>query len=122
MTYLSVQEVCPRCDRTVVLRDGRYPDHTINGGKYGNRCTLSSQRQVVRGYTDDDDESRAKLIGDLAQQVQDYDPHTVYEYLTALPAHELQRLLMFSLAAFPLDRSLYAAFHWVRKLPIAGAA
>lgn len=80
---------------------------------------MSWQLLPVEGVSDSDYERRAVLVGELAQQVQDYSPHEVWEYLTALPGVELQRLLMVSLAAIPLDRSLNDMYRWVVDLPIA---
>ena len=55
-------------------------------------------------------------------QVQDSDPQIVWDYLTALPADELQRLLMFALAGVPVDRHIDDIFGWVLELPAARLA
>jgi hypothetical protein len=112
---------CPRCNRMVALHANRFRRHSL-APNTGIRCPLSYQRRPVTGFSDGDYEDRAKLVTDLAQQLQDYDPGTVYEYLTALPAAEVQRLLMVALAAIPLDVTLNELFRWVRQLPVAKAS
>lgn len=64
-------------------------------------------------------ETRARIVADLAAQVQDMDPALVWEYLTAMPAVEVQRLLVVALAAVPVDRTLSGMFAWVNDLPDA---
>jgi 23S rRNA G2445 N2-methylase RlmL len=49
------------------------------------------------------------------------DPRHVWAYLTALPAAEVQRLLVFALAAIPVDRRVEDLFGWVANLPSARA-
>ena len=63
----------------------------------------------------------AQVIADLANQVQDEDPAIVWEVLTSMPADELQRLLVFALAAIPTDQTVDQMFAWVRQLPVARA-
>jgi hypothetical protein len=83
---------------------------------------MSNQRTPITGLTHADHERRAHTVLDLAQQVQDEDPAVVWTVLTATPADELQRLLMFALAAIPMDRSIDDIYAWVRELPVARAS
>ena len=66
----------------------------------------------VTGLGPDDHERRALLITDLAAQVQDEDPYIVWDYLTAVPAAEVQRLLMFALAAHCPDLPFLVVESW----------
>lgn len=110
--------LCPRCNRTLSTSNGRFGFHSTE--PYGDeQCTLSRQHAPIIGDTPAAYVSRAHLVTDLAAQVQDCDPATVWEYLTALPAAELQRLTMIALAAVPIDQSVPEIFSWVTELPIA---
>lgn len=111
---------CLRCGRVVCVRHGRYAIHRSEHAKLG-RCRMSGQLIPVTGMTDHDHERRAHLVADLAWQVQDEDPRHVWAYLTALPAAEVQRLLVFALAAIPVDRRVEDLFGWVANLPSARA-
>lgn len=82
---------------------------------------MTNQYELIDGLTDRDHEKRAKVIADLANQVQDEDPAIVWEVLTSMPADELQRLLVFALAAIPTDQTVDQMFAWVRQLPVARA-
>jgi hypothetical protein len=82
---------------------------------------MSRQIAAPTGTTEWDMELRARLVTDLAQQVQDYNPLDVFDHLTALSAAELQRLLMVALAGLPLERTLTEMFRWVVDLPVAKA-
>jgi hypothetical protein len=83
------------------------------------QCRLSRQHAPITGESPNAYVSRAYLVTDLACQVQDDDPSIVWDYLTALPADEVQRLLQIALAAVPVDKSLEEVFGWVRDLPVA---
>ena len=111
---------CPRCGRMVSLRSSRYQRHSITPGGVDN-CPMTNQYELIDGLTDRDHEKRAKVIADLANQVQDEDPAIVWEVLTSMPADELQRLLVFALAAIPTDQTVDQMFAWVRQLPVARA-
>ena len=82
-------------------------------------CPLSELREVVTGHTHYDDERRAKVIAELAEIVQDADPSVAWIYLTCLPAEELQRMLMFALAAIPVDKTVDDIWAWITELPVA---
>lgn len=115
---------CPYCDRTVTTDGGRYTFHTITPGKKAesDRCPLADQHVPVTGSAPADYVSRAYLIADLADQVQDRDLAPVWAYLTCLPADELQRLLMITLAAVPAGhRPVSDVWAWVTELPAAKA-
>jgi hypothetical protein len=113
---------CPRCDRTVTACNRRYSDHGIVKGS-SEQCRMSGQRMPVVGLAEGDFQDRAYLVADLAAQLQDLDPVIVWDYLTALPAAELQRMLMVALAAVPVDgKRVEDLFGWVCALPIAKAA
>jgi hypothetical protein len=83
---------------------------------------MSKLRIPITGTRDADFEGRAHLVGNLASRVQDEDPHVIWDYLTALPAVELQRLLMVALAAIPVDQTVREMFGWVCELPAAKKA
>lgn len=108
---------CPHCDRRVRTLANQYYLHNI--GEYDNVCPMSNQRIPITGTTPTDYVSRARLVTNLAAQVQDADPGVVWHYLTALPAAELQRLTMVALAAIPVDQTVEEMFAWVSALPAA---
>lgn len=111
---------CPRCDRTVSTDQRRYTKHsTVRDGD--NTCRMSGQRIPISGFTEGDFEARAYLVADLASQLQDLDPALVWEYLTALPADELQRLMMVALAGIHVEGKIRDIFRWVCDLPTAKA-
>lgn len=112
---------CPRCARAVATSADRYVLHSTAPGADGRCCPLSLQHIAIDGHTPTAYVSRAHLVADLAEQVQDADPAIVWEYLTALPAAELQRLLMISLAAVPVDKTVEDIWGWVTELPAAKA-
>lgn len=109
---------CPRCDRAIATDCGRYKLHSLEAGS-GDTCPLSGQHIPITGHTNTDYLSRAYLVADLADQVQDRDTSVVWTILTALPAAELQRLLMIALAAVPTDKTIDELFGWVAALPKA---
>lgn len=106
---------CPRCDRTLSTYNGRFGRHR-HGDEY---CRMTDQHVPITGETPTDYLSRAHLVTDLAAQVQDADPSIAWDYLTALPAAELQRLTMIALAGIPVDQTVSDIFGWVCELPIA---
>lgn len=109
---------CPQCGRDIGLYCGRFAGHSTTGIR-NNTCRMSDQYPPTNGTTDDDYEHRAKIIADLAYQIQDCDPGIVWDYLTSISALELQRLLMLSLAAINTDQSVGEMFGWVTQLPAA---
>lgn len=110
---------CPRCGRTVRTYQGRYNTHGIEPGS-PDICMMSKRRQPISGMNETAFESRAYLVTELASELQDEDPHVTWEYLTALPAVEVQRLLMVALAGIETEgRTLTEIFGWVNELPIA---
>lgn len=112
---------CPRCDRTVALKDNRFRRHSVVA-KSGEFCRMSYMRMPVEGLSEWDFEDRAKLVGELAQHVQEMEPTVVWEYLTCLPGAEVQRLLVIALAGIPIDKPLTEVFGWVGRLPVARSA
>jgi hypothetical protein len=109
---------CPFCNRECALTDGRFRQHTITP-RGVDVCPTVGFIAPVTGHDEVDYEDRARLITELAMQLQDTDPVLVWTYLTALPAAEVQRLLMIALTAIPSDRTLHDTFPWVAALPIA---
>ena len=65
---------------------------------------------------------RADVVLDLAHQMQDSDTAVVWDYLTAMPGDELQRLLVIALAAIDIDQPVDRIFGWVYDLPVARAS
>jgi len=108
---------CPYCGRLVAVDKARFRHHNTN--TWGDLCPMVGQRIPVAGVDECDDEDRARLLADLAWQVQDSDPAKVWTYLTCLSDGELQRLLMFALAALPVDRTVDEMWGWVKDLPIS---
>lgn len=111
---------CPYCSRHVRTDHSRYVVHSITP-KQMDRCPLSDQRVPVTGHSERDHERRAYTVMDLAEQIQNSDPELVWTYLTALPADELQRLLVIALAGVPVPEAATPedVFAWVLDLPIA---
>ena len=89
---------------------------TPGGSDY---CMMSKQPIMPSGTTDNDYERRAAIITDLACQMRDCDTGIVWDYLTAAPSIELQRMMMVALAAVPTDKTLRDTFGWVCALPVA---
>lgn len=117
---------CPFCNRAVRTAGNRYGRHSITPGKkpddQRDTCPLTGQRVPITGDEPSAYVSRAHLVADLADQVQDQDPAIVWHYLTSLPAAEVQRLLVLALAAIPVaDRKVEDIWDWVTELPIAKA-
>lgn len=111
---------CPYCGRDIRVSGARFMLHNVeNVARNGTVCPTSNQRIPITGTSNTDHANRADVLADLACQVQDQDPHIVWQYLTCLPAGELQRLLMFSLAALPIDKTLDDMWGWVKELPIS---
>jgi hypothetical protein len=113
--------VCPRCNRTVMTCWHRYSRHGVTPDS-ADYCLMSERRVPITGTADQDYLNRANLLAELAGQVQDDDPHQTWDYLTTLPAVELQRLLQLALAAIPVDRKPTELFGWVLDLPAAQEA
>ncbi|OYN76842.1 DUF7368 family protein [Mycolicibacterium sphagni] len=116
MSYERI--TCPRCRRGVPIRARRYAIHSIVP-RGDIQCRMSWQLVPVTGVDEEAYETRAAIVADLACQMQDVDPLLVWDYLTAVPASELQRLLMVALAGIPLDRRIDDIFSWVHQLPVA---
>lgn len=110
---------CPRCGRSVGITWDRFKQHNLHRYQSGELCPMSEQPVPVKGFGPETYERRARLITHLAQQVQEYDPRSAFDYLTCLPADELQRLLIVAFAALPLDRSVEELWEWIYDLPIA---
>jgi hypothetical protein len=100
--------------------EGRYGLHNI--GEQGQLCPMTQQHIPITGDSPTSYLSRARLVANLAEQVQDADPSVVWSYLTALSATELQRMAMIALAAIPVDQTVEQMFSWVCELPSARGA
>lgn len=111
---------CPRCDRTITTDGGRYKHHSLVEHS-GETCPMTDQHTPITGTAPTDYLSRAYLVADLAEQVQDRDPAVVWDVLTATPAAELQRLLVIALAAVPIGQPVSETWGWVCDLPAAKA-
>lgn len=111
---------CLRCDRMVATHHNRYVNHSAELGGEA-LCRLSRQHVPIDGHRDSDYIARAHLVATLACQVQDEDPSICWDYLTVLPANEIQRLLMIALAAVPVSQTVESMFSWVTQLPAAKA-
>ena len=109
---------CPRCARHVSTNGNRWGVHGVTAGS-GDYCMMTKQAVMPNGTTDHDYERRAAIITDLACQMRDSDTAIVWEFLTAAPAIELQRMMMVALAAVPTDKTLRDTFGWVCALPVA---
>lgn len=111
---------CPYCGRLVDFLGSKFRLHNVTPDAYRSEtCPLSNQRGPITGLSFEAHEERAKLLADLAAQVQDADPSVVWQYLTCLDGAELQRLLMFALAALPIDQTVTDMWGWCAQLPVA---
>lgn len=111
---------CPHCKRIVSTDNKRIVRHaTVQDGT--DYCPMSRQHVPITGNTAADYLSRAYLIGDLAQQIQDRDVAVVWTVLENMPKPELQRMLQLALAAIPIDQTVDEMFGWVCDLPVAKA-
>jgi hypothetical protein len=108
--------LCPRCNRAVSTSNARFGRHNAADGTV---CRLTDQHTPIVGVTPTDYLRRAHLVADLASQVQDADPSVVWDFLTALPAAEVQRLAVIALAGIRLDQTVPEIFAWVTDLPVA---
>ena len=109
---------CPRCARHVSTNGNRWGQHGMTPGG-SDYCMMSKQPIMPSGTGDHDYERRAAIVTDLACQMRDYDTGIVWDYLTAAPAVELQRMMMVALAAVPTDKTMRDTFGWVCALPVA---
>ena len=110
---------CPRCGTHAAIDKGAYYGlHTANRGD-DHYCPMSKQRIPITGTAEKDWESRAYLVGNLAGQLRDSDPHVVWDYLTGLSALELQHMLMVALTAVDPDQTIREMYQWVWDLPVA---
>jgi hypothetical protein len=112
----SMTANCPYCGRDIYIHNHRFRLHETLDKVW---CPLSNQRTPVSGDSVDAHAERAELLADLAFQVQDADPAAVWTYLTCLSDAELQTLLMFALAALPIDKTVHDMWGWVSQLPAA---
>lgn len=109
---------CPRCDQTIGTDGGMWLNHSTAPG---NRqlCPMSKQHVPPAGTSEWDYEKWAYIASNLAVQVQDEDPATVWDYLTSLSGIQLQRLAMVSIAGMDITRPVSEIYGWVTQLPIA---
>lgn len=114
---------CPYCGRAVRVDDkGKFRSHGMTAGARNNTCMMSGEHVPITGHSDSDYFGRAHLVAGLAWRVRDEDPQQVWNYLTVLPAEEVQRLLILALAAVTVDQTVEDMFAWVCDLPAARAA
>lgn len=113
---------CPRCGRAISVSGGRFMLHDIAPTAREEHCPMSKQTVPITGVSPIDYYRRASLVADLATQVQDGDPAIVWDYLTALPAEEMQRLLVIALAGIDGDKTINEIWSWVLHLPVARAS
>lgn len=121
MSHTRGRADCPRCNRNVITKDGRYQQHTTEPKDATTPCRMSGQYAPTTGHTDNEYADRARLVADLAAQVQDSDPALVWEYLTCVDAAELQRLLVVALAGIDCNKRVHDIWGWVTELPVAKA-
>ncbi len=107
---------CPACRRQIRVQDGRFNDHSTIP-KHQSMCWMSQQHIPVEGLRPVHFVTRARVVADLAYQVQDADPAVVSKYLDALPADEVKRLMVIALAAINTDQTVEDMFGWVCDLP-----
>ena len=113
---------CPRCGRVVALQHGtHFVVHSVRP-RTDERCPMTGMRAPITGHSPADYLARAHLVAELAGIVQDEDPARAWDYLTALPAGELQRLLALALAGIGIDRTVDEIWGWVCQLPVAKAS
>lgn len=111
--------LCPYCGRTIQVVKGQFRPHSTVQGRPGDTCPMTREHVPITGYDDESYARRADLIGHLAWRMKDEDPAQIWTYLTALPAAEMQRLLMIALAAIPTDSPISDLFDWIYRLPVA---
>ena len=121
MTATKGTGQCPCCQRIVSTYGNRWSRHGDQPGS-SDYCIMSKQAVIPTGTTEHDFERRAAIVSDLACQMRDYDTQIIWDYLTAAPAVELQRLMMVALAAVPTDQTMRGMYRWVIDLPIASAS
>lgn len=112
---------CPRCNRTVATSNSMYVQHNIAAEEI---CPLSKRRVPYQSHQQSaaDYVGRAHIVANLAAMVQDEDPAVAWDYLTALPADELQRVAMLALAGIRIDQTVGEMYAWVADLPVADLA
>lgn len=76
-------------------------------------CIMSGRKPPIEGTSPTAMVRRAQLVCELACELRDYDPRDVWDYLTCLPAVEIQRMLVIALAAVDVDKPLGELFAWV---------
>lgn len=111
---------CLGCGRMVsTAANGTYNLHAVSD-RGGEVCRMTFQRRPIQGDTARDYFDRANLVANLAWQLQDEDPHIVYEYLTSLDPTELARLALIAMAGLPVgDQDVHEIWAWVHQLPVA---
>lgn len=112
---------CPICGRSITIKDARWSRHLPHEGAR-DFCDMSLARTPVKGDSAIDYYYRATQIADLATQVRDCDPAVVWNVLTTIPADELQRLMMLTLAGIDIDRPIHEIWSWVLELPASKVA
>ena len=118
----STTVTCPRCQRDISAHCGRYALHVVTTMDGTDYCAMSKQLLPTHGTRPVDYRRRADVVLDLAHQMQDSDTAMVWDYLTAMPGDELQRLLVIALAAIDIDQPVDRIFGWVYDLPVARAS
>jgi len=112
---------CPRCNRVVGINSHRYTDHSTDTWSR-EFCPMSKQHIPITGHTPTHYYGRAVMVANLAAQVRDEDPALVWDFLTALPGDELQRLMMIALAGLDTSKRVSEIWDWITELPAARTA
>ena len=112
---------CPRCNRAdAPTKQGRYRLHTMERRRADTGyCPMSELPVPVAGNSEMAFDRRADVVAELAFRLQEADPSTVWDYLTAVKDDELQRLLLVALAAIDVDKTVGELWGWVSDLPAA---
>lgn len=105
--------ICPRCGATAPVKSGRFRLHGTP------HCPMSELPVPVAGHDELDYRRRAYIVAELAGIQRDYDPATVWDYLTTVDAAEVQRLLIVALAAIDVTQTVDELWGWVAVLPAA---
>lgn len=94
----DMQEVlCPGCDRVTWAVEGRYDTHHAVAGDPGY-CFVSGMPTEIVGRGEEAMRARAKVVACLAMEVQEADPHAVWQYLEVMPETFVRELLQVALA------------------------
>ncbi|QFG11111.1 hypothetical protein PBI_QUEENHAZEL_39 [Mycobacterium phage QueenHazel] len=108
---------CPMCGRVVSTDSNRYAVHSTSDGR-GDLCRMSRRAVAPSGLAPNDHVRRARMVMTMAWMLRDEDPAELWDWLTAIGADELQRLLVIALAAIDVEKSATELWEWVCALPL----